>query len=72
MNVEDIGRLLGLVYWPLLLGVAIYIIGWLVSAPRQPPVADAMRGWFKLAAILASLAMFVLLAYYQFLARPPA
>ena len=72
MNVEDIGRLLGLVYWPLLLGFAIYIVGWLMSALRQPPVAHAIRGWFKLAAILASIAMFVLLAYYQLLARPPA
>jgi hypothetical protein len=43
-----------------------------MSALRQPPVAHAIRGWFKLAAILASIAMFVLLAYYQLSARPPA
>jgi hypothetical protein len=72
MDPFDIGRLLGLVYWPLLLGFAIYVVGWLISAPRLPPIARTLRYWFKLFAILASLAMFLFLAYFGFFAPSSA
>jgi hypothetical protein len=69
MDPYDIGRNLGLVYWPLLLGVGIYLVGWAISLPRLPHSARNTRSWFKFFAVVAALAMVAALLYFHYIGQ---
>ncbi|HEY7610871.1 MAG TPA: hypothetical protein VIF14_16705 [Alphaproteobacteria bacterium] len=47
-----IGRILGVVFWPALVAVLVYGLGWALSIPRQPHVAVVIKRWSTLAAVL--------------------
>ena len=47
-----IGRILGVVFWPLAVAVVVYGLGWVVALPREPNVAIVVRRWFRVAAIV--------------------
>lgn len=47
-----IGRVLGLLFWPTLVAVGLYGIGWVLAIPRQPHVAANIKRWFRLLAFL--------------------
>ena len=51
-----IGRIIGVVFWPAAVGIVIYGLGWLIAAPRPPHLANKIKGWFRLAAILGFIA----------------
>lgn len=51
-----IGRILGVVFWPVAVAVALYGLGWVVAMPRPPHVANNIKRWFRLAAVLGFLA----------------
>lgn len=46
-----VGRILGLLFWPLLAAIALYGLGVLIALPRPPHVAIEIKRWFRLAAI---------------------
>jgi hypothetical protein len=52
-----IGRILGVVYWPLLVAVAVYGIGWGIAISRPPHVAPGIKRWARLAAFTGFAAM---------------
>ena len=47
-----LGRILGLLFWPLLAGVVLYGLGWLIATRRQAPAADEIKRWARVAAIV--------------------
>lgn len=46
-----IGRVLGLLFWPALVAVLVYGIGWLVAVSRPTHLADGIKRWTRLAAV---------------------
>jgi hypothetical protein len=50
-----IGRILGALAWPIAAGFAIYAIGWLIAATRQPPLSDKIKRSSRIAAVVVSL-----------------
>ena len=47
-----IGRILGVIYWPALVAVLLYGIGWAISLSRPPHVAVNVRRWFQVVAFV--------------------
>jgi hypothetical protein len=47
-----IGRILGMVFWPGLVAVVLWSLGWALSISREPQVAVVIKRWFRLAAFL--------------------
>jgi hypothetical protein len=47
-----VGRILGLLFWPLLAAIVLYGLGWVLALPRQPHIAVEIKRWFRLAAII--------------------
>ena len=50
-----IGRVVGLLFWPTLVAVGLYGIGWVLAIPRQPHVAVNIKRWFSLVALVGFL-----------------
>jgi hypothetical protein len=50
-----IGRILGVIFWPALVAVAIYGIGWAIALARPPHLAGATRRWARVAAFAGFL-----------------
>lgn len=50
------GRILGVVFWPAAAAVVLYGIGWFAAMPRPPHVADNIKRWSRLAAVLGFFA----------------
>lgn len=46
-----IGRILGVMFWPGLVAVALFGVGWAVSLPRPEHVAANIKRWFRMAAV---------------------
>jgi hypothetical protein len=51
------GRILGVVYWPALVAIVVYGIGWAIAISRPPHVAPGIKRWAKFAAFLGFTAM---------------
>jgi hypothetical protein len=68
MDPYTIGTILGLFYWPALLGGAIYLIGWMLARPQQGPREGGP--WFRTAAIVASLGLFAILLFFHVFMLP--
>lgn len=51
-----IGRILGVLFWPLAVAIVVYGIGWAMALPRQPHIAVLIKRWFRLAAIVGFVA----------------
>jgi len=47
-----IGRILGLLFWPALVAVLLYGIGWLIAISRPPHISVSVKRWFRTAAVL--------------------
>ena len=45
-----IGRILGVVFWPGLVAVLVYGLGWAIALSRPPYVAVEIRRWARVAA----------------------
>jgi hypothetical protein len=50
-----VGRILGVLFWPLAAAVALYGIGWFVSLSRPPQTAVEIKRWGRFAAIVGFL-----------------
>ncbi|MGH7005965.1 MAG: hypothetical protein ACREIP_18635 [Alphaproteobacteria bacterium] len=50
-----IGRILGVIFWPLAAAALVYIVGRLIAASREPQQSAAWRRWVGVAAGLAYL-----------------
>ena len=47
-----IGRILGVVFWPSLVALGLYGVGWILAIPRQPHAAANVKRWFRMAALV--------------------
>lgn len=50
-----IGRILGVIFWPSLVAVAIYGLGWAIAIARPPQRAGEIRRWARVAAFAGFL-----------------
>jgi hypothetical protein len=51
-----IGRILGVIFWPLAVAAVVYGLGWAIALPRETHVAIAVKRWFRAAAIVGFVA----------------
>ena len=49
------GRILGVIFWPAAVAVAIYGVGWAIAMARPPQVALETRRWARVAALAGFL-----------------
>ena len=47
-----LGRILGLVFWPLLAAVVLYGLGWAIATRRKAEAADEIKRWARVAAVV--------------------
>jgi hypothetical protein len=52
-----IGRILGVVYWPALAALVLYGIGWAIATSRPPHLAEGVKRWARVAAVVGFGAM---------------
>ena len=50
-----VGRILGVIFWPLLAWLAVRIAGRLIASTRPPEQRESLRRWIRLVAALAYL-----------------
>jgi hypothetical protein len=50
-----VGRILGVIGWPLAAAALVYAVGWLIAALRPPQPGSPRRAWINICAGMAYL-----------------